>query len=210
MASHESVDPLLVAPRSDGMKPLCSSGFTLIELLIAMVIIAALSGLGFAGYSAVVKRARIDGTRTVVLAVSTAIQRHDRQDLAVPVLTGANWRTIVRRAWDLDDDNVLDGDPSLDPKEPLNPAVDEFTAAEKAEATSAAYRGLVAESPNLSLPPRHVDAGKHVLDAWRKPLRIDHGDSERFSGSRFGVWSTGPNGVDESGDGDDIASWKSQ
>ena len=70
-----------------------------------------------------------------------------------------------------------------------------------------AYRGLVAESPNLSLPRRAVDAGKHVLDAWKRPLRIAHGDADAYGGAGVGVWSTGPDGGDGAGAGDDLASW---
>lgn len=180
-------------------------GFTLIEILIVIVVIMILASMGIAAWTGVAAQARRSATRVAVLAVATAIERQDRRQ----IVGGSGATTQLFPAWDLNGDGFVDGDPARHGTKPLQPGIPEFTPAEITIAEGAAYHGLANESQGLSLAPRHLDADGHILDAWRRPLRIQWAtpSQARFAGKIVGVWSMGKDGIDDAGANDDITSW---
>jgi prepilin-type N-terminal cleavage/methylation domain-containing protein len=178
-------------------------GFSLIELLIAMAIIATLTGMGLAAYTVVVRKAKVDATRQVVRSVQAVMTQHARQDLTIPQSDG---RSVLRPAWDLNADGILDGNPERDPADPLGGGGREFTAAQRAEAVRADYRGFVAEAGGLAVDRRFLDADGHVLDAWKHPLRVAPLTTAGALAGRLRVWSIGRDGRDDAGSGDDLSS----
>jgi len=186
--------------------------FTLIELLVVISVILALLAMGFAGFRGSLSSARAGNTQTVVNVVASAISGDGRRSLVVrqaPAIPASD--PLVMPNWDLNRDGWLDGDPSMDPRVPKQPSVAEFTPLDRARAAQAKYRGLLFAASNLALPKGHQDSDGHVLDAWGRPLRISAASATYpFSGSWFGVWSIGPDGIDgiaNADGGDDIRSW---
>lgn len=52
---------------------------------------------------------------------------------------------------------------------------------------------------------RDLDADGNVLDPWGRPLR--YSDQPRGK-SPLALWSVGPDGIDQDGEGDDVCNWK--
>lgn len=166
------------------------SGFTLIELLIVVLVVLVLAGMGIPAWNAVAKRARIGATRNLIAAFAAAIQRDPQPALVV----GVGPQSRVREPYDFNRDGILDGRPDLDPG---------FTGSYRDEAREVDYLGAVATA-RISLPRNQLDPAQRPLDGWKRPLRIGFATGV-YGANRFGIWSTGPDGVD--GNGDDLRSW---
>lgn len=189
------------------------AGFTLIELLMVCAVVAILAASGAVAWTAVAKRSKVQGTLVVVQAVATAIERHPQRHLALPTASVHGTRLVPM--WDLNQDGWLDADPADDPVAPRDAGQREFTAAQRTAAAAINYRGLLVGVPDLALPRRHIGADGRILDIWKRPLRIAWAAAGptgiidgRFAGREVGVWSIGPDDVDQNGLGDDITSWK--
>jgi prepilin-type N-terminal cleavage/methylation domain-containing protein len=164
------------------------SGFTLIELLVVIGIIMALMALSFPVISQVMSSGAVGGTQVLVDSVHAAIDK-------TPERTVSGTDGIVRRMWDFNGDNIIDGEPALDPG---------FSTAQRTSATACNYKGFIASSRSEwqgSVEP----ATRRLVDAWRRPLHIAF-STTAYGSSWFGVWSDGKDMT--SGTADDIVSWK--
>jgi prepilin-type N-terminal cleavage/methylation domain-containing protein len=170
-------------------------GFTIIEMAVVVGIIAALLALSLPVITSSRRDARIAATRSVVLSVSAMIANDARR---VWTMVGSGGALTVGRMWDLNQDGILDGRPSLE--NPLQPY--------PAGAENSGYTGLV-QMLAPDLPKSHVDNAQRVIDAWGRPLRIAYHDSQ-YGARGYGVWSVGEDGQDDplAARVDDIRSWE--
>jgi len=181
------------------------SAFTLSEVLVVLTVIATLAALGLPAWFYMRTQARVGAARTLVVAVQNAIATYDLKTWQVigrdPASPGT-FGTLVRvdiNMWDLNGDQVLDGDPSLDLVTPF-PA-DIHASANPGRTT---YRGFY-DMAGLALPSRSgINAKRQVLDPWAIPLGIRFG--AEFGPARVGIWSYGPDKVTATAD--DVCSWK--
>ncbi|MDA3961922.1 MAG: prepilin-type N-terminal cleavage/methylation domain-containing protein [Planctomycetota bacterium] len=169
---------------------LTRKGFTLIELLMVLGIVAAITSIAVPAYSAHRDRSRIQDAQVLVTALAGAIAGDGR---TVFICTDGP----MRRAWDLDEDEIIDGDP----------AHSSASAALKARAPQG-YAGLVNDL-DLNLRAQQVDAGRRPVDPWGRPLHI-RWQRNAFGGGDVGVFSLGPDGksIDAPTAVDDITSWE--
>ncbi len=206
-------------------------GFTLIELIIVITVILALAAMGMPIWNKVRRDGEVNATRNLVQAVALAITSYERRDWAYlkpPSPNNLNTPplTAVCNLWDLNNDRILDGDPMLS-----------WTAAEKNTAggsgqygnriyelkasgtwvydtTAQLYSGFY-DMANPTLGKQFFDkATRQICDPWRTgtqrhPLHIYYA-ANTYGSSSFGVYSTGPDGIDQYGVplSDDICSWR--
>ncbi len=180
-------------------------GFTLIELMVVMGVIAALAGLSVAVMPMVSERSAANATQAVVAAVATAIAADGRSHF--PFYDASLAASRLLPAWDVNGDGILDGDPTQG----------EFAAEPGilADVLPALpdYRGAVLGLTAVELPEARIGAQGRITDGWGEPLRIMHrGASEAPAGVGttqhfLGIYSIGPDGVDQEGAGDDLRSW---
>jgi len=156
-----------------------AGGFTLTELLIVIAIIGILAGLGLSGVLSAVKRAKINATRTLVLAINTGIKQFEADFGNVNELKSGDVRKNVRK-WLLGLKD--DGDPSSavrdDARWPGDPYVD-----------------IRVED--------HLGENDHIfIDSWRQPLCFEF-DNPIFNLDGWDIWSKGPD-MEGSEDMDDF------
>jgi len=193
-------------------------GFTLVELTIVIGILVTLMAMGAVLAPGMLARSKRASTQAAVSALATAIAADGRShfQIEVPGLDAA--RRVP--AWDVNNDGWVDGDPTHgdqphpDPQRAQAGEV-EFPAAERTSilAHLPGYRGPVHGLSGLIIDDSRLDASGRPIDAWKRPLRILHRGASRApagaqTGRHFiGIYSCGPDGIDNDGGGDDIRSW---
>jgi len=175
-------------------------GFTLIELLIVISIIVALAAIGFPVWNSVRRKADVDSSRTLVLAVATAMASY-------PIKTWEVYSPQVRvyRMWDINRDGYIDGTPGVTASTTVDGGF-------LATVVDSGYGGFISMA-QPAISKRNVNKKRQVIDAWGQPLRIGFG-SEIYGPGGFGIWSAGQNKKDyhptnNPTDNDDLCSWKS-
>ena len=184
------------------------AAFTLIELLVVMGIIAAIAGMSFGVYYALIGDSKEDQTRMLVDAVVVAVENYGVKSATIMGGMQMVWM------WDIDvdpadtesygniktaarehDKFVMDGDP----RAPGAP--DRLTLNAPPWYRGAGYM--------LKMPAQNVDEQGRIVDAWDQPLHIVWND-EVFPANGYGVWSIGEDAVPDpfNPDGDDICSWR--
>nr|MDA3961160.1 hypothetical protein [Planctomycetota bacterium] len=159
-------------------------------ILVVISVIVAMAAISFPAFTALRARGQVQQTRTLLGALATAVAKDGR-----PGITCSDDK--VRRPWDLDENNEVDGDPGH--------------AQAPALLTSRApsgYRGLVADT-GTNLRQNQLNERLQPIDAWGRPIRITWLPGG-FGAADFGLWSAGPDGIDAPNDpgSDDIRSWE--
>ena len=192
-------------------------GFTVIELLVVIGVAVAIMGASIPAYQYVRRQAAIDSTGTLVRAVATAIDAYGQRLRPVygPSPTDPTVRVLVANLpmWDVDKNGILDDSLGVDRDAALGSLPGNTQVA---NLDMQGYAGF-ARSGAASVPDEAFDqATGRVVDKWGTPLRFRAGvtaagvtsAARTYGGSWFGVWSCGPNTVDNGGEGDDVCSWK--
>lgn len=164
----------------------------MVEMLIVVAVILLLMGLSIPAYHTHQKKLQRNATQTLVRQFTAAALAYQTRTVALPDRS-------VRRLWDFNQDGILDGDPQQDP---------DFTTADRSAAASAGYPGtlgLLTWAPSQG----QITAEGRLKDTWGRPLRIEF-SRERYGADGIGVWSDGPNGINEFGGGDDLVGWEAQ
>lgn len=204
-------------------------GFTLVELMVVIAVIMALMATFFvSGFSSARERAAYQRTELLVTAVATAIDAHDQRYFLHRMLDEADGRLLDQRSyplWDLpaDPTDITTRDGLLD-----------GTHVEEEDGTwrpfneiYPGYRGFVVgvgfdhQPEDLYWADTTGDGEGDqetgmLMDSWGQPLRIRVFDPEDtaafgsppvnpFGAQWYGVWSAGPDGIDDTED--DITSW---
>ena len=184
-------------------------GFTLMELLVVMTIIAILAGLSVPVANAVMKRARLMRAKHMALGLRKAVGTYSAEYGRYPV-AGDNGSQATRDA-EVETDqalmNVLLGSDEASGPGGLNPRGQPFFSANNASSDRNPRDGMV------STPT----GGGTLYDPWGNLYRliIDVDRNNRCkvpSGDGVVakdvlVWSLGPNGKDDRGEGDDVIAW---
>jgi prepilin-type N-terminal cleavage/methylation domain-containing protein len=168
---------------------LATTGFTLMEVMAVLAIISLLAGLGVPAWAAMANKAKVRATRIVVESLALACL--DNPQLTLTATDGS-----LQRAYDLDHDGILDGDPAhADPSSALQTLAPD------------AYHGAIRHA-EIALPAWAVNELGQPMDRWRHPLRIAFG-TRQFGSKDLGIWSVGPDGISAPNDpnADDIRSW---
>lgn len=204
------------------------NAFTLIEMLVVVAIIAILFGLSLAAYSGVNSRARISATQTTIETMKQALESYSNDFGDYPPsnpkragLTGNGSNDGIEclvRCLTTTKKNGPYGESLFQDKQLEN--IDNDTTTKNGPSSS------------YSVPTLH-----ELVDAWGQPfiylhnkdykkghfvtLITDKGtERSAVKGAKsektgqyqsltsFQIWSVGPNGKNENGGGDDIASWK--
>lgn len=170
-------------------------GFTLIEIAIVIAVMLGLLALALPTLAGTLADSRETGTRAVVLTVHGAIANDPRKVWQVE-----NSGVITSyRIWDVNQDGLVDGDPSLEDADPAYPA---------AVTADDTYQGLV-KMLRPVLPETFVNDAAQPIDAWGRPLRIAY-KADIYGAVGVGIWSAGADGIDGTygDDSDDIRSWE--
>ena len=79
---------------------------------------------------------------------------------------------------------------------------------------AAANNGNYPETLELMLEPQTLNGIKNEpflddppLDAWNNPIQYELAEDEKTETMRPRIWSSGPDGKDDSGEGDDVNNW---
>jgi prepilin-type N-terminal cleavage/methylation domain-containing protein len=168
-----------------------SAGFTLVEILVVLAIIAVLTGIALPVYGVISSNAKKQSTQQLISSTVAAMTTYSKGTTVQA--TGDK----IRRMWDFNGDGIIDGDPQRDP---------DFTNAQKTFATAAQYSGFVSMI-GTAIPKRFVDTYGRPIDGWGSPLRIAF-SQELYGKTGIGIWSLGKDKTDQSGEGDDLVSWK--
>jgi len=174
-------------------------GFTMLELLMVVGIIAILTGMLIPVIGVVRRSSEKKVTQATVDAVALSIRLYGWDSIQVAAGGGA-LRSYP--SWDWNQDQVLDARPEIDV-----PAI--VGAGHPHHALYRdGYLGFLA-TVKPELPRRAINGQGQVVDAWKNALRIGHA-ARVYGGDSVGIWSLGPNGVEDSpvGATDDLASWK--
>ncbi len=208
--------------------------FTMIELLVVMAVILSLVGIGFPVMAAIQARQRISATRGLVAAVAAAISQYPVREWPVQVrnpndtdadgdglvdgtLNRVRIKTYSGRIFDLNvrqspspdfatGDGAMTGDGFLDGTPGI--AVPPATGATLdgpfwGELVDSGYGGFLA-CTHAPVPRQNIDRQGRVVDAWKRPLRIEW--SALYGSDGVGIWSMGKDGIDRNED--DLTSWK--
>jgi len=176
------------------------SGFSLIEMLIVIGVIALLAGMTFSSFGLMRARSNANASQALVQAVRIAIADYKFTELQ---LFAANGSPALRRAWDVDNDGIIDGQVT-DTWYWSYPPIGVHDRVARLAALK--YFGFV-DTVRPELPPTRIEAGtRRIIDTWKAPLRIGFA-AGAYGGTGLGVWSIGPDGVDQGGAGDDLPSW---
>ncbi len=164
--------------------------------LLLTVVVPALV-IGYAGLNRK-RQSPVQATTALVSLMTSGIATYER--------TTWSWQTVDQQAngplahceqlWDLNHDGVLDGRPSVIGDEGSDGGF-------SAELIASGYQGPVAMLQPV-LKKYDVNASGQVVDSWGHPLRIAYA-AQIYGSADFGVWSCGPDGIDQTGD--DITSW---
>ena len=208
-------------------------GFTLIEILVVIAILSVLSGLVLAGVNAAQKHAHVRATGQEILALVQAAENYNnaRGDYPPSALSALKLkRTSVvnegNRALLLSLLGRKKGGPFLqDLKEDrlANAGGDSLSAAELAslkkdldipQATPKLLEYIdMWGNPFVYIHNRDYKRAKNeYLDRDGNRVAVKAAWSEKLgtfqNPNSYQIWSFGPNGKNENGEGDDVASWK--
>lgn len=182
--------------------------FTVMELMLVLAVLGVIAGMSLAVGPMILGRSKVRSTQATIVALATAMEAAGEacRMVEVPGLGAA--REVP--AWDVNGDGWIDGDPGRDAAHPdaSRSGEREWTDADRSGilAQLPGYRGAVAGLSTLSLPDGRIDAGRRPVDAWKRPLRVVL--RQTSAGRRsLGIYSLGPDGVDQNGAGDDLHSW---
>lgn len=176
--------------------------FTLIELLVVIGIIALLLGMIFPTYQEALNNAKKTKAKTEAKNLEVAFKNYldiyrvwparssvDKiQDSVIYKVTDETWKLF----------SIIQGNDME-----FNPQKISFYEFDNTNLPKAAYDPWANSNDTAS------EQGKHVyyimFDAnYDNVIKIDNQEVRHF----VIVWSAGPNGTNEYGNGDDIASWK--
>lgn len=182
--------------------------FTVMELMLVLAVLGVVAGMSLAVGPMILAGSKVRSTQATIHALATAMETAGPPCRGVEIPGLGVAREVV--AWDVNGDGWIDGDPERDAPhpDPLRSAEREWSDADRAGilAHLPGYRGAVHGLTTLSLPDERIDAGRRPVDAWRRPLRV--AVRRDPAGRRsLGVYSLGPDGVDQNGAGDDLHSW---
>jgi type II secretory pathway pseudopilin PulG len=167
-------------------------GFTLIELMIVFAVIIALSALSLGAYATLQDSARRSNTQALVNTLATQITMYGP---AVVTDSADPAGLRLRKLWDFDGDQLVDGYPT------------ELAAtADKEAAQRCGYLGAI-DQLNLKVPKNMRDRQGRPLDGWGRPLHITFA-MQVYGNSGIGIYSLGPDGI--AGTSDDLTSWGSK
>jgi len=155
-----------------------NQGFTLIELLIVIAIIGVLSTLGTRGVSELRKRAKKTQTESIMSSVTMALEAY-KTDMGVYPQTD-------------------------DPKEVSN-ALTGFSE-EPDKRDDRYYKDPNWRGPYFTTDAKsflHRQNNQPIVDAWDTPLNFRILEP-KWNRSKFDIWSSGQNGKNEEGLGDDV------
>lgn len=199
-----------------------SSGFTVIELLVVIGVAVAIMGMSISAFQYARRKAQLDTTKSLVMAVATAIEEYGQRLRPVygPDPADMTRRKLVANLpmWDVDKNSIIDDSKGVDRDAALKALLSKISGSTLADLDMQGYSGFVGGS-FAKVPGEAFDkATGRIVDAWGTPLRFKtaltagststSGEAGIFAGSWFGVWSCGPNAADDKGDGDDICNWK--
>lgn len=185
-------------------------GITLIEVLVVLGIIATLLAIGFPIYRSVHHKAQVDRSRGLIQSLAIAITSYQMNSIPLYIDDDGDGvsQKVICRAWDVDQDGILDGDIPLRRYWASPPAIGSINGAATRE--SLLYRGFLRSvQPEIAKSSVDTTSGR-VIDSWKRPIRIAWA-SKVYGNVAFGLWSIGPDGVDSStASGDDVLSWNNQ
>ncbi len=163
-------------------------GFTLIELIVVMAIIGILAGLVTVAAQTARKQALVVKTKATIAAIETALGMF-QADIGFYPSQDAGGATTVNliNALTTSSANVYNGSADV-------------------AMSSANWNG-----PYMQFKVDEISGGS-LIDPWGNSYRYNnpganHGTGADHSGY-VDMWSRGPNGTNESGNGDDISNWK--
>ncbi len=174
--------------------------------MIVIGVIALLVGIGIPTYRILQAQAQRRVSQGLVETVAAAVSSYGQ--LHFTLYEDDNGDGVANRArypaWDVDADGRLDGDIGADRFWRPPPALAASGGA--SQRAMIRYQGFVATA-NPALPRERIETStRRVTDTWGRPLRIAYA-IEVYGDRPFGIWSTGPDGLDQGGSGDDIPSW---
>lgn len=206
------------------------SGFTLIELLVVISIIAMLAALVLAVGSSMSEKARINGTRGTVFAISAACEQYKAVYYLYPHLNRApnNTATPITFTADAGAYNTTLAGACVEFNRRLR-----FLLEERIYTVDEVRHGPFIQQKLPKLEGIYTDPNDDMyVDAWGEPLRVwwgrNHANDNPVAANYYNaavrnrfppdIWSFGSNGNDDcvgddvattmTSDGDDIASWQ--
>ncbi|RME76461.1 MAG: prepilin-type N-terminal cleavage/methylation domain-containing protein [Planctomycetota bacterium] len=196
-------------------------GFTLIELLVVMAIIAVLAGLVVASVSKLRSRALVATATTQISSLEGAVNNYrssttifpnagapapkdDPEGLfralctGNPRLGGDRESYIDVGEWPEEQIGVWPGSYRQGPE-----AQYDKPSPEQLDFSGGDYTPLVLLDP-WGHPYHYVEWDSHP----RNRRQLAGGQFRARGNQKFAIWSDGPNGINEWGEGDDVTSWK--
>lgn len=187
-------------------------GFTLIELLVVIAIIAILSSMMFVGAASMMKKAKIARAENTALNLKNAINAYVTEYRKLPTRKSSQTETEL-----LSDEtlmNVLCASPSETGEGGLSPRSVVFYSDRTAKPMGDGkyHSGIFIDA----------DGNASLTDPWGEPYRVllDTGNRGRLKKPAWDqstgsyeisesilVWSTGPDGENESKANDNIKTW---
>ena len=174
-------------------------GWTIIELVVVLCVILILLGMTIAVWGMFSHNTKVNATKNLVNAVSTAIDTYSTKLWSWQEGTPGTPSAAQKSAaiFDLNHDGLIDGAPAVI----AGPKTDSgFTPAQIASG----YTGFI-RMTNATVKPSFIAPNFQLLDAWKRPIRIAYA-AKIYGTSGFGIWSVGPDGLD--GNEDDLRSWE--
>ncbi len=206
-----------------------SSGFTLIELLVVISIISVLAGLLMVGINAAQRSAQITVTRTLIQSLEGALATYHEAnssypDIALPTDPGRdNPRALYRALCNLPEfEGSLTGAPLFTPKDDqagllvdTNNSSDEETTTEDANEQDFGDGTATGDAPHDDLVLRDSWGNFIHYMEWESRTQNKNGqdywgndvEARRAVRESFGLWSDGPDQINNIGDEDDINNW---
>lgn len=202
-------------------------GFTLVEMLVVMAILAALAGIIVPVVGAVQRRSQAKACKALIDAIAGAVEQYagDFGDFPPTSLADLGVRTngrnegaeaLVRCLTTRDR-----GGPYFDFKEEQLDNTDDDALGAGDDPTSSAYVGgdllEVTDpwgNPLIYFHHRDYRGGKELeryllgLEEQRCRPRPSEKTGQLPGFGKFVIWSAGPDGLNEDGEGDDVCSWK--
>lgn len=156
-------------------------GFTLMEMLIVITIIAALSSVGMIVFNQAGDRVKYKKAETQVALIGAALDSYKLDYGYYPVSNSAAANSV-----------------------PLFQELGGYDTTGAIDNTKENYLDMI--DPNNSA--KMVDANNNVIDPWGNPFHyLDAASNTTTNNPDFDLWSTGKDGNDDNGTGDDIKNW---
>ena len=209
------------------------TGFTLVEMVVVISIIAALAGMGIPIYMVVMRQMKVAATRTLVDSVAMQISRYNTPRWFYPInydnpptLRSGNTFAMKTPGKCLNGRNekipflTIDGRPKpsfIDAPKTTKGVVTATSTAQYDEPfvdekwlVASGYMGFY-DMVGAPIPKQNLNNKHQIIDAWKEPLRIAYAANVYGATRGFGVWSAGPDRIDQDLDTrnprDDLCSW---